>query len=551
MEFIKGMDISSYQEMRDNGKIYYDAMGQQVDAIALAKKSGANYIRLRIWNDPSKVEESGGYCGFCEIIETAKKIKEQHMGFLLDFHYSDWWADPANQKKPKAWEHLSVEELKAAVYEYTKMVMETLKLHQVYPDMVQIGNEIRTGMLFPEGAVPNWKNLALFLNAGISAVRDVADVPKIKVMIHLDQGGKYAYFKEWFDEIIKNGVTDFDVIGLSYYPFWHGTYEAFKNTMEQLVIRYEKELIVAETAYPYRRSKGSFFGEAQERAGGFLASEENQKKVMDMVFCITANVSKKKGIGIFYWEPFTYGGEDENGWGNYMGFVKEDGTLTQGILSYQSDPYAMPKNEVAKIYLPMVFENQPKEEVETMMAKVLYMDGTTKKVPIGLDGTYDVTKEESFVYVNGERLTLKKEQLAEGENLVKNPEFFQNDQSWEIYMDNDVTIKKEENEGLFFQGRTNFQLSVSQKIINLQKGIYQPYLLYEGENTTGVEISFFVKTKDEEKEVSVFPDTEKEAYFKTEQLEIKNENEEITVGVNIQSPPVWGKIRKISFIQLS
>lgn len=553
MEFIKGMDISSYQQMKDEGKVYYDLHNEPIDAMDLAKECQANYIRLRIWNDPSAQPASGGYCGLEETIRTAKEIKKRGMKFLLDFHYSDWWADPATQTKPKAWEQDTVEELKEDIYRYTKEVLEALRENGVYPNMVQIGNEIRSGMLFPQGAIPNWQNLADFVNAGIKAVRDITRVERIPVMIHLDQGGRYDYFKEWFDQIMEHGVTDFDIIGLSFYSFWHGTFEDLKNTMEQLVSRYQKDLIIAETAYPYRKSKGAFFKEPQEVAGGFEATEENQRKAMELVMSITANISDKRGLGIFYWEPFTYGTEDENGWGNYMGFAKDDGSMSKGIDSYLKNPYEIPKNEIAKIYTPTIYTFQSKEEIEQMTVKLLKMDGTVETEKISVRNN-DVKLNQVEIQFKNTVLTIPKEELQQGKEWVSNFDFAKASAGWQIEknskIDQNLILEYQNGKGLYFKGKTNFSFSVQQKIRIEKAGLYQPYLLYEGENTTGVNIKFYVHTKNEMKEIPIFPATAGEAYFKLDPVEVKEANDIITIGVSVEAPPVWGSIKKIQFLSI-
>ena len=168
--FIKGMDISSHLEMMDKGHRYYDFDGNEVNIIDFAKEQGFNYGRLRIWNEPGRVKESGGYCDLEHTRKMAAEIKNRGLGLLLDFHYSDWWADPGNQTKPAAWQELGGDALAQAVYDYTREVLTALYQDGVYPDMVQVGNEIRCGMLWPDGRTDNWEELAKLINAGIRAI---------------------------------------------------------------------------------------------------------------------------------------------------------------------------------------------------------------------------------------------------------------------------------------------------------------------------------------------------------------------------------------------
>ena len=324
MDFIKGMDISSYQEMLDKGYKYYDENGKEIDILDYAVDKGFNYARIRIWNEPDNVPLSGGYCSLEHTINLAKKIYDLGIPYLLDFHYSDWWADPGNQNKPAKWKGLHGVDLEDAVYEYTKSVLNELSLRGISPSMVQVGNEIRCGMLWPDGTSDNYKKLSGLINAGIKGVRDSNGGKSIKIMLHLDQGGRYYYFEKWFDEIIQNGVNDFDIIGLSYYPFWHGTYRDLDETMNKLSDRYGKDLIVAEVAYAYRLGADKLFGKGQERLGGFAASAEGQYKSLEIISGIIAGTNNSRGKGFFYWEPFIRDDNSES-WGYCMGIVDENG----------------------------------------------------------------------------------------------------------------------------------------------------------------------------------------------------------------------------------
>lgn len=377
--FVKGMDISSYPEMMDRGHRYYDFDGNEVNVIDFAKEQGFNYGRLRIWNNPECVRESGGYCDLAHTRRMAAEIKKRGMGLLLDFHYSDWWADPGKQTKPQAWNDLHGDALAQAVYDYTRAVLEALDTDHVYPEMVQVGNEIRCGMMWPDGRTDNWEGLAHLINAGIRAVRDTQGARDTKVMLHLDQGGRYYYFKEWFDNALSHGVTDFDIIGLSYYPFWHGTFNDLKNTMEALAKRYHKPMVIAEVAHAYRRSRGELFGEAQERISGFPAGGAAQKEVLELIMSIAAHISDGLGAGVFYWEPFSRpDDETDDSWGSCMGIVDADGRPTLGIRAFGSDPEHADVSRIAKIYEPSMITVTPEDvpsEYLPRAVKVLRYDG--------------------------------------------------------------------------------------------------------------------------------------------------------------------------------
>lgn len=334
LDFCKGMDISFVPQVEADGTVAKDFDGTPIDMLELAKKYGVNAIRLRLWNEPENVPQSGGYCSLRHTLAMARRIKAQDMSFLLDFHYSDFWADPGQQKKPKAWENLTGEALEEAVYTFTKETLEALKAEGVMPDMVQIGNEIRSALLFPDGELPNVDGMVRLVNAGIRGARAAAGEEEIQIMIHLDQGGRYLFIKDWFDKAFAHGLEDFDIIGLSYYPFWHGTFMDLKQTMEQLVKDFGKPIIVAETAHAWCKSKNGFIDEAQERIAGIPATPQGQKKVLDMVMNIAASLPDKKGLGIYYWEPLCVPKGGEGGWCENMGILQADGTVMEAVKAF-------------------------------------------------------------------------------------------------------------------------------------------------------------------------------------------------------------------------
>ena len=219
--FIKGMDLSTLLELEQCGAKYYDN-GQEMDILDIVKKYDVDTIRLRIWNDPKSPEGEPYGAGNNDLdttIAIGKRVTEAGLGVLVNFHYSDFWADPGKQFKPKAWADYGVEELEKAVYEFTKESMKKILAAGVNVTLIQVGNELSNGLLWPEGQVPEYDNIAKFVSAGIRACRKVN--AKIPIMIHLDNGGNNELYRRWFDNYIPRG-EDFDYIGLSYYPFWHG-----------------------------------------------------------------------------------------------------------------------------------------------------------------------------------------------------------------------------------------------------------------------------------------------------------------------------------------
>ncbi|MEO5564821.1 MAG: beta-galactosidase GalA [Chitinophagaceae bacterium] len=240
-----GADISFLPQLEDRGMKFSDK-GVEKDPILIMKEHGFNYVRLRIFNDPAR---EGGYSrgrGFCDLEHTkqmAKRVKDAGMKLLLDFHYSDTWADPGKQYKPAAWANLSFEELKKALYDYTKKVMQELKDQGTTPDMVQVGNEINHGMVWPEGNISHPDSLAQLISAGNAAVKAVD--PSVIIMMHVALGGQHDESSFFIDQMLARGVQ-FDVIGESYYPKWHGTLEDLRYNLNELVRKYGKEVIVVE-----------------------------------------------------------------------------------------------------------------------------------------------------------------------------------------------------------------------------------------------------------------------------------------------------------------
>ena len=240
-----GADISFLPQLEEKG-IKFSDNGMEKDAIQILKDHGFNYIRLRIFNDPAR--DSGyapgkGYCDLKYTRQMAKRVKDAGMKLLLDFHYSDYWADPGKQYKPAAWRNLDFEQLKQALYDYTKNVITELKQQGTTPDMVQVGNEINHGIVWPDGSISNLDTLAQLLNAGTAGVKAVD--PNIVMLVHVALGGQNAETVFFFDNMIKRGVP-VDVIGLSYYPKWHGTLDDLRDNMHDLVRRYNKDIIVVE-----------------------------------------------------------------------------------------------------------------------------------------------------------------------------------------------------------------------------------------------------------------------------------------------------------------
>ena len=240
-----GADISFLPELENRGTRFADDKGQR-DAIQILKDHGFNYIRLRIFNDPAR--DSGyspgkGFCDLAHTLEMAKRVKAAGLQLLLDFHYSDYWADPGKQFKPAAWRGKDMPALLLSVYSYTVEVMEALRKQGTLPDMVQVGNEINHGMIWPEGSIRHPDSLASLIYAGIRGVKTVD--PACPIMLHIALGGQNDESHFFLDNMLQRQVP-FDVIGLSYYPKWHGSLADLKYNIDDLALQYDKDVIVVE-----------------------------------------------------------------------------------------------------------------------------------------------------------------------------------------------------------------------------------------------------------------------------------------------------------------
>lgn len=321
MNYVKGMDLSTLLELERLGAKYYDG-GRERDILDIMKDYDVDTIRLRIWNDPWGANHESYGAGENDVpttLEIAKRVSAKGFGVLLNFHYSDFWADPGKQIKPKAWEGMTTAELEQAVYDFTYDTMELFLKEGVNVTMVQVGNELSNGLLWPDGKIDvgagigEYDNIAKFVSSGIRAVRKCG--PDIPVMIHLDNGGNNELYRRWFDNYIKRG-EDFDMIGLSYYPFWHGSMDQLIANMNDIAERYHKDLIIAEVSMGFTMEDYKDYEKlsGDERKGyatrpalvdkiEFPMTKQGQADFMRTLMERLATVSEKRGRGFFWWEP--------------------------------------------------------------------------------------------------------------------------------------------------------------------------------------------------------------------------------------------------------
>jgi arabinogalactan endo-1,4-beta-galactosidase len=313
VSFSKGADVGWLTQMEAAGIKFYDSTGAQQECISLLKSLGINSIRLRVW-----VKPSGGWNNTKDVVVKAKRAKALGMKLMIDFHYSDTWADPGHQAKPAAWASLSFNDLKSAVYYHTKAVMDTLKSNNIIPNWVQVGNETNDGMLWPDGKVStnqnNFNNFAALITQGYNAVKAVSDTTK--VIVHISNGYDNQLYHWMFDGLKASGAK-FDIIGMSLYPsYFSGGWSAANSqclfNMNDMIARYGKPVMIVEVGMPVNDPN---------TAKAFLTDIINKTK----------SIADGNGLGVFYWEPECY-----NNWQGYgLGAFDNSGKPTAAMNAFK------------------------------------------------------------------------------------------------------------------------------------------------------------------------------------------------------------------------
>lgn len=304
---VKGADVSWLTQMEKSGYKFYNDSGSQQDLFPILKAHGMNAIRLRVWVNPAN-----GWNNITDVVAKAKRAKAAGFDILIDFHYSDTWADPANQTKPAAWSSYTFDQLMSNVYWHTYNSLTTLKNAGITPKWVQVGNETNNGMLWPEGkASVNMKNFAWLINSGYDAVKAVNS--STKVIVHLANCENNSLYRWMFDGLKANGGK-WDIVGASIYPTqtgngdWYTMNNQCFDNLSDMVTRYGKEVMVVEVGMPWDDPKNSY---------DTIASLLEKMKW----------IPNGKGLGVFYWEPQSY-----KNWQNYsLGLMDNSGKPTYAL----------------------------------------------------------------------------------------------------------------------------------------------------------------------------------------------------------------------------
>lgn len=579
-DFIKGADVSIMPELERNGTKFYDN-GIEQDGLTILKNHGVNWIRVRIWNNPYVVGPEGvggGNTDEVKAIEMAKRAKALGMKVLVDFHYSDFWVDPGQQKKPDAWKNDSGDKLVDDVYAYTAKVMQDFNVQGVTPDMVQVGNELNNGMLWPEAQLtednPNgYKFLAKLLNAGLQAVHDNDKDNKVKTMIHL-AGVDVNLYHTFFDNlIVKNKVNDFDIIGMSFYPFWHGTMDDLKNTMNDVSAKYNKDVIAVETAFGYTLEDADFeknnFGTNEEKVGGYKATVQGQATGLRDVMATVASVNDNRGLGIFYWAPDWVINEKVgwksngggNGWDNLTLFDTKGNALesmdTFNLVSDPNNQYIEP--QVTAINTVDVKDVSLYSNVDLpQTVGVVYSNDAVKNMSVKWDVAKPIFAKPGNYTILGTVEGLAQKAIANIEvknkmNLVLNGNF-ENEtlNGWDIVGDSSA-INLAWNQGdvrdkcaMHYWNNKPFNVIIKQKLKGLSDGKYTLSCWTQG-NGLASKYQLFVKQNG----VEMTTDIKDDGWNRWHQTSIKNievKNGEVEIGFILNGrPDTWGSIDDIEF----
>ena len=342
-QFIKGVDISMLKQVEENGGLFYEN-GNQIDPIQLFKDKGINTARIKIWHTPSL-----NYNNLESVLEIADRANSVGLDLLLDFHYSDTWADPSSQTKPSSWVDLTFEILCDSIEQYSRHVITKLKNQNTLPKYVQIGNETDCGLLWPDGYVcdesnndSQWYKLGTLFMHAINGVKSAIDnQDTLEIISHVSSGGNW-----FFNNLIEQGV-DIDILSISYYPMWHGTLADLVQNMDELGNEFQKPVLIVETAYPFtlqwNDNTNNILGIDTQLLNGYEASEEGQLSFLhDLMSLVEEN---NHGMGICYWAPdWISTNQFGSPWENQALF-DFDGELLDAISVFDNSSVAITRTE--------------------------------------------------------------------------------------------------------------------------------------------------------------------------------------------------------------
>jgi len=598
-DFIKGVDVSSIITQEDSGVKYYNEEGQVQDIFKTLAESGVNYVRVRIWNDPYDLSGKG-YGGGNNDLEKAKEIGKRAtangMKLLVDFHYSDFWADPAKQQAPKAWENLSFEDKKKALYSYTKDSLEALLNEGIDIGMVQVGNETTGGFVGEK----EWTKISELFNEGSKAIKETDS--SILTALHFtnpETAGRYASIAK----TLADNNVEYDVFASSYYPFWHGTLSNLTSVLKDVADTYGKKVMVAETSYTYTGDDGDGHENTAPKSSGqtlnYPVTVQGQATAVRDVIEAVANVGDA-GIGVFYWEPaWTPVGTPDNlaqnkaiwekygsGWassyaaeydphdaGAWYGGSAVD---NQALFDFTGKPLAslnvfnyVDTGAVAPLKIEkltdVTIEAAAGEDIELPeTVTAVYNDGTEGSIAVIWDEKALMEAINAGIgeyVINGtveSSLTVKANLTIKPENFVQNPSFEETDKSmWKITYPNELTphadfLKnasdaKSGEQSLHFYSAERVDFTVEQTITGLAPGYYDASMFIQGGDADGANMQLYVKTSDDQYEVPTNV-TGWNNWVHPKLSDILVLDGTVTIGASIQANAgAWGSLDDFSF----
>lgn len=604
-DFIRGMDASAVLVLENSGVKYYNFDGKEQDVFQTLSEAGVNYIRLRVWNDPYD-ENGNGYGGgnndLPTAIELGKRATKYGMKVCIDFHYSDFWADPKRQHAPKAWEGMDIDEKCDALYDYTKDSLTQLLDEGVDVEMVQVGNEINNGMA-GEYYLPNVTQL---LRSGTKAVREIADTydKDIQVVIHytnIESNGEI----DSLASNLQNNDVDYDIMGLSYYPFWDGSFDNMQRISKYIQKTYNKKVMIAETSYCYTSEDGDGSGNSlvgtDDIVKGYPATVQSQATMVRDV-CAAANEAGLEGV--FYWEgtwipvgPATadnspiwekYG----SGWassyasdydpddaGLYYGGCSWDNQAmfdftghplpSLNVFKYLKDGYDVPLavdyvsdvsvtcNAGSAIELPEQVDVIYNNHAANTQADVTWDETQIAAIDPNVDGEYDITGfvDGGFTVTCHVKVILK--------NLVQNPSFEDADTSmWKVTYEGDSNPTDYQNKTddahtgdiafHFWSGDSDMDFSIEQEFTDLEAGTYRLSVFAQGgDMSADAEMELYAVTSDGEQTQSFMVTTYND--WKNPTIpEIQVTDGTLTIGVRMKcNVSSWGTVDDFTLNKIS
>ena len=599
-DFIMGMDASCVPALEKSGVVYYDHDGNEKDVYQILSENGINYIRVRIWNDPFDADGNGYGGGNCDIdnaVAIGKRATQYGMKLLVNFHYSDFWADPGKQMVPKAWKGMKIEEKTQALYLYTKECLQKLVDAGVDVGMVQIGNETNGAMCGESSsALGGWKRIMELISAGSKAVREVC--PDALVAVHFANPEKAESYVSYGKNLEYYGV-DYDVFASSYYPFWHGSLENLSQVLSNIATKYGKKVMVAETSYAYTAEDGDFNGNTIGEGGGIVKdypfTVQGQANLIRDVIDTVANKTVG-GIGVFYWEgtwiPVGGGSYQEN-----LSLWERDGSGWAASHAAEYDP-----EDAGKWYGGCAVDNQALFDFQGRALeslKVFKLVKSGNEVENGADAVEDVTlicdlngdivlpetvnaimKDNSRQAIPVEWHNVDLNAMKTGGvakytilgtaggmearcevsmveyNYLQNWSFEDGEAGWtatalgtfnELMVEDKVTDSLTGNKHYHFWGASanTVEFTLEQEVPNLNAGKYSYAISIMGGDGGATEIYAYVKINGE---IVARADTRITVYNEWHTAEIPeficSEGDTVTVGIYVKcaGPNAWGKI---------